>query len=99
MGYVIHPKKAPYFGDVEQDPPVREELAPVLDVDHFRRAIVRVLQLRLLTTDVRGENFEYHWTYLGKVMLSKLFPGDNVIDRLNPDEAGCGTARRTRKLP
>lgn len=85
-------RRAPYFRDLDQDPPHREELAPILDVPHFRRAVVRLLELRLLKTDVQGKNYAYHWTYLGRVVLSKLFPGDSVIDHLNPETEGCGPA-------
>jgi hypothetical protein len=91
-------RKLECFRDLDQDPPNRDQLAPVLSISHFRRAIVRLLELRLLRTDVQGENYAYWWTFLGRIVLSKLFPGDSLIDDLKSRPATIDEETHILKL-
>jgi hypothetical protein len=73
--------------DLDQDLKNRDEITKFLSLAHFRRTIVRLLELRLLRTDVQGEHYAYWWTFLGRIVLSKLFPGDSLIDVLKAGPA------------
>jgi hypothetical protein len=65
-------QNAPYFRDLGHDTTIREALAHVLDVPGFRSAILRMLDLDLLTTDVQEPYYAYHWTHRGKLLLQEL---------------------------
>jgi hypothetical protein len=59
------------FRDLEQDNATRNALASVFDVPRIRGAIVRLLHLVMLRTDVQGATYAYHWTYLGREVVAK----------------------------
>jgi len=65
-------RRAPFFRDLGQDQVNREALRDVLDVQGFRSAIIRLLDLRLITTDVQETRYAYHWSHRGNLLLKEL---------------------------
>lgn len=68
-------RNADFFRDLGQDPARQEELKDVIDVPRFHAATMRLLDLGLIRTDVQGPKYAYHWTYLGRMVITHLaFP-------------------------
>lgn len=65
-------KNSPFFRDLGQDEALQEELRNVISVAQFHDATIRLLDIGLIWTDVDGNKYAYHWTYLGTVVLRTL---------------------------
>lgn len=83
-------RRVPYFRDLGQDEQNRVALVNVIDLEGFRAAVMRLLDLRLLFTETHSGLYSYKWSHRGKLLLDELArlnqlqPVQEAIDQPNP---------------
>lgn len=65
-------RNVPYFRDLGQDDVNRNRFQNFINVQGFRTAIYRLLDLKLLKTDAHSQKYAYHWTHRGQLLLKEL---------------------------
>jgi hypothetical protein len=66
--------KKPFFPDIiHLSQEEAQELMSIIDIPGFRLAIQRLIDIRMLRSEVHdNQQYAYHWTYRGKCMLAEL---------------------------
>lgn len=69
----------PYFDDLSQNPDASEAQKYGIDIPGFRIGILRLLDLKMLETDVQNSLYAYHWSHRGKLLIKELKKRNKVL--------------------